>query len=171
MNEIFTKDYFPNAKNIKEKLFYLGELKDTSYKIITIVGTRRPSEYGKYCVNKIISGLAGYPISIVSGLAIGIDMLVHETAISNNIHTIAIPGSSLECNNIYPKRNLNLANSIIQNGGALVSMWQNQNAATWTFPARNSLMASISDLVLVIECKDNGGTMITAREARSIVLS
>lgn len=165
MNQIISKEYFQNANKIPDKLFSIGDLKSSETKRISVVGSRRPSLYGRMAVEKIISGAKNYPISIVSGLAIGIDSLAHEIALKNNIHTIAIPGSGLEKSVLYPKTNLNLANRIIENGGALLSIWENQSAAPWTFPVRNSVMAAISDFVLIIEAEVDSGTMITVREA------
>lgn len=165
MDSIFSKDIFPTAIKIPDKLFYRGNLSSLVNKKITIVGTRRPTEYGKFCIKKIIGGLKGYPVTLISGLAIGIDSLVHEEALKNNIHTIAIPGSSLEDENIYPRGNIRLARKILENNGALISMWQNQKATSWTFPSRNGIMAAIADIVIIIEAKVDSGTLITAREA------
>lgn len=165
MFKINSNNYFPNAKKIPEELFLIGDLNNLKNKKIAIVGSRRPSLYGKMVVEKIISGARGLPISIVSGLALGIDSMAHEMALKYGIPTIAIPGSSLDNKSIYPRSNLGLANRIIKNGGTLISPWENQKATLWTFPFRNSVMAAISDFVLIIEAREDGGTMITAREA------
>lgn len=165
MLKINSKDYFPNSKKIPDELFLIGNLNNAQNKRIAIVGSRRPSLYGKMVVEKIIRDAKGLPISIVSGLALGIDSMAHEMALKYGVHTIGIPGSSLDNDSIYPRSNLVLANRIIENGGALLSPWENQKATMWTFPFRNSVMASISDFVLIIEATEDGGTMITAREA------
>jgi DNA processing protein len=115
---------------------------------------------------KLISDLSFYPITIVSGLAYGIDSIAHKFAIENKLRTIAIPGSGLNDNVIYPARHLNLSEQIIESGGCLISEFDNnQTAAIWTFPQRNRIMAGISDLVLIIEACEKSGTMITARLA------
>lgn len=164
MQIINSFDYFENKNNISKFLYSEGKIIKNN-KIITVVGTRRPTKYGILALNKIISGLSEYPISIISGLAIGIDSAVHEISISNNIHTIAIPGSSIEKENIYPRKNLKLSEKIINSGGCLISVWENQRATKWTFPFRNKIMANMSDLVIIIECRKDSGTMITANEA------
>lgn len=165
MHEISSFDHFPGIAKIPEKLFIRGELPPPEYKRLTVVGTRHPSDYGTRVVRKLITGLKNHPISIVSGLALGVDGLAHMTALENGIHTIAIPGSDISDHNLYPASNRNLAKEIVAAGGALLSPWDDQRAALWTFPVRNGIMAAISDLVLVIEAAEKSGTLITAREA------
>jgi DNA processing protein len=165
MKEISSQEYFPSAQKIPEKLYLRGELPPLNTKFITVVGTRKPSAYGLRTTKKLIAGLRNLPVSIVSGLALGIDTIAHESALENNLHTIAIPGSSLEESKLYPRTNIKLAENILASGGALLSPWKEQQSAPWTFPARNGIMAAIANLVLVIECAEDSGTMITARES------
>jgi DNA processing protein len=135
-------------------------------KILCVVGPRKYSEYGERACKEIISGLAGYPISIVSGLAFGIDSIAHESALENDMHTICIPGSGLSDNVIYPKSHFNLAMKILESGGCLISEFDDDFEATnWGFPQRNRLMVGISDAVLLLEASNKSGTMITARMA------
>lgn len=135
---------------------------DWNFKRLCVVGSRKYSEYGEKVCRKIISELAGYPISIVSGLAYGIDTIAHETALENKIHTIAIPGSGLASDSIYPRANYNLANEILDQGGCLISEFDDElRAAPWTFPNRNRIMVGITDATLIIECSEKSGTMIT----------
>lgn len=164
MNIISSCDYFKNITSIPEILYCRGKIAKDNVRI-SIVGSRRPTPYGKYIIDKIISGLKDYPVSIISGLAIGIDTLVHESCIRNCVHTIAIPGSGITDDTIYPRCNFRLANSILENEGAILSEWENQRAAPWTFPVRNILMAAISDLVIVVEAKEKSGSIITAKAA------
>jgi DNA processing protein len=115
---------------------------------------------------KLIRGLAGYPIVILSGLALGIDTIAHETAIDNNILTMAIPGSGLDEKVIYPSSNKRLAEKILDCGGLLLSEYEPDfHATAWSFPRRNRLMAGLADAVLVIEAEIKSGTLITARLA------
>jgi DNA processing protein len=113
-----------------------------------------------------VSGLRGTPISIISGLALGIDAVVHEAALKENIHTMSLPGSGLTAGVLYPRAHVQLAKRIVEAGGALLSEWESQSAAPWTFPVRNQLMAKIADIVLIIEADIDSGTMLTARAAQ-----
>lgn len=143
-----------------------GTLPDETFVFLTVVGSRRYSNYGEQVCRTLIAGLSGYPVVVVSGLAMGIDTLAHQTAIENNITTIAFPGSGLHWKNLYPGINRNLAEKILQSGGALVSeLKDDQPGAIWTFPRRNRLMAGIAKATLVIESTDKSGTLITARLA------
>ncbi len=133
---------------------------------ITIVGSRTCSSYAKEVVTKLISDLRGYPICIVSGLALGIDTLAHQTALQNNLPSIAFPGSGLDQSVIYPRSNYKLSQEIVRSGGLLVSEYRpDTKAAKWTFPKRNRLMAGLSDLTIIIEAREKSGTLITARLA------
>jgi DNA processing protein len=135
-------------------------------KFLTVIGSRKYSEYGKEACEKLISGLSGYPVVIVSGLAIGIDSIAHKVALKHKIKTVGIPGSGLDDKVIYPSISQRLAKDILEAGGALISEYEpNQKAATWTFPRRNRIMAGLSHAVLVIEAEIKSGTLITARLA------
>jgi DNA processing protein len=152
-----------NLPQKPKQLFIRGQTPNNNLKFLTIIGPRRPSEYSIKVVDFILNGLAGLPINIVSGLAIGIDALVHELAIKNNLNTIAFPGSGLDEKVLYPRTNVLLANQIIEKGGALISEYSNdQSARPYFFPQRNRLMAGISDAVLIIEASKKSGSMITA---------
>ncbi len=150
-----------------KKLYLEGTLPDPENNIyLTVVGSRRATNYGRDACQKIISGLAGYPIVIVSGLAIGIDSLAHKEAMRAHLKTVSIPGSGLNRKIIYPNSNARLADQIIENGGALLSECEpDQKATLFTFPRRNRLMAGIAKAVLVIEAGEKSGTLITARLA------
>lgn len=143
-----------------------GTLPPANHKILCVVGSRAPSQYGIDVCKKLILGLSGYPITIVSGLAIGIDSLVHESAIEAGLQTIAFPGSGLDDKVLYPASRRPLARKIIEKGGGIISPFKmDQVAADWTFPVRNQLMANVSHATLVIEAKENSGSLITARAA------
>ena len=133
---------------------------------LTFVGSRRYSEYGKLVVDKLIRELAGLPVVIVSGLALGIDELAHRAALKYGLPTIAFPGSGLSDGAIAPATNFRLAMDILAARGALLSEFDpGQRAAPWTFPKRNRLMAGVSHAVIVIEATQKSGTLITARLA------
>ena len=150
-----------------EKLFAVGELPDPSeYYYLSVVGSRKYTSYGKEACERIIAGLAGYPIVIVSGLAMGIDGIAHRAALDAGLHTVAVPGSGLDQSVIYPRTHLGLAKEIVENGGALLSEYEPDFKATpWSFPQRNRIMAGLSQGVLIIEAEEKSGTLITARMA------
>jgi DNA processing protein len=146
------------------KLYTLGTLPDKSTKLLAIIGSRKPTDYGLAVCDTLIDGLRGYNISIVSGLALGIDARAHTQALHNNLHTIAIPGSGLDESVLYPASHRMLARSIVENGGLLLSEFEPTFKATkWSFPKRNRIMAGISHATLVIEASERSGTLITAR--------
>ena len=124
------------------------------------------TRYGQEACEKLIAGLAGYPVSIVSGLALGVDACAHKAALAAGLHTIAIPGSGLDDSVISPRTNVKLAHDILAAGGALVSE-QEPLHKPWLkeFPSRNRLMVGVSDAVLMVEAGEKSGTLITARLA------
>jgi DNA processing protein len=150
-----------------QRLWIRGHLPDPNvFTYLTVVGTRRPSQYGHSVSEKIIQGLKGLPIAIVSGLALGTDALAHEAALAAGLPTIAIPGSGLDDRVIAPRTNLALARRILDAGGALLSEFPPmQSAAPWTFPQRNRIMAGLSKATLVIEAARPSGTLITTKLA------
>jgi DNA processing protein len=131
-----------------------------------VVGSRDHTGYGKQVVEHLIAGLARYPVGIVSGLAIGIDSLAHETALKHDLYTLAVPGSGLDSSVLYPARNRPLAEKIVAHGGGLLSEFSPEtSAAKWTFPQRNRIMAGLCHATLLIEAAPKSGTLITARLA------
>lgn len=148
------------------QLYIEGDLPSEDMKILAVVGSRRFSSYGKEVCIKLIEGLSGYPISIISGLALGIDTISHKTALANKLHTIAIPGSGLSRKVLHPHSNKGLADEIVEFGGALMSEFDPEYpAGVHTFPRRNRIMAGLAHAVLVIEAGMRSGTRITARLA------
>jgi DNA processing protein len=155
-------------------LYIAGELPEVTLdeygratpRILTVVGSRKYTTYGKLALEKLLGELAGEPVVILSGLALGIDGIAHETALKHNLKTVAIPGSGLDVKVLYPKSHLQLAEAVVEAGGALASEFPaHMEAAQWTFPARNRIMAALSDAVLVVEATEKSGTLITARQA------
>jgi DNA processing protein len=161
---------FPQLAEIPEppkKLFVRGSLdriQDTI--LINVVGSRKNTSYGKEVCMSLIEGLKGYPITIVSGLAIGIDSIAHEAAMHAGLPTISFPGSGLDWHVLYPAIHRDMALRILQEGGALISEYEHDvRAAHWTFPRRNRLLAGMSAMTIVIEAEEKSGTLITARLA------
>jgi DNA processing protein len=156
-----------HANPIPKEVYLRGNdkiLVSPNTKFITIVGSRKLTGYGAYCIQKIIQGLRGYDVCIISGLALGADAEAHTQALAAGLPTIAIPGSGLSDAVIYPRTHLRLAQEIIRNNGLLISEYdENTKATNYSFPARNRLMAALADLVIIIEAELQSGSMITAR--------
>ncbi len=149
-----------------KKLWISGVLPPEGTKMLTVVGSRAMTHYGQEACQKLIIGLAGYPISIVSGLALGIDTCAHKTALAAGLHTLAIPGSGLDDSILYPRSNRSFAKEILEKGGGMLSEYDPLTPShVRYFPERNRLMVGISDAVLVIEAGQKSGTLITARLA------
>jgi DNA processing protein len=169
IKKLDSKDWPPLIQEINQKpkeLFYAGSIPNWQNKMLCIVGARKNSDYGREVTESLILSLRGYPITIVSGLAFGIDSIAHKSAIKAGLKTIAVPGSGLDKEVLYPRSHLNLAEEIIEQGGTLLSEFEPSFRATnWSFPQRNRIMAGISDAVLVVEAEQKSGTLITSRLA------
>lgn len=151
---------------LPEKLFYAGKVPDWKRKLLCVVGARKNTGYGKETVETLIDGLRNYPITIVSGLALGIDSIAHRAALKNNLPTIAIPGSGISPKVLHPRSHVQLAEEIAEKGGTLMNEFDPEFKAThWSFPQRNRIMAGMSHATLVIEAEKKSGTLITARLA------
>lgn len=149
-----------------QSLNYRGVLPASDMKLIAVVGSRKYSTYGKQVVEHLIGGLHGYNIGIVSGLALGIDSLAHEAALRHGLYTLAIPGSGLHADVIYPASHKPLARKILEQGGGMLSEFEPTFRATmWSFTQRNRIMAGIAHATLIIEAGEKSGTLITARMA------
>lgn len=147
-------------------LYIRGRLPDEDMVYLAVVGSRKYTSYGRDICEKLIKGLKGYPIVIVSGLALGMDSIAHRTAMEVGLTTISFPGSGLDNSVMYPRSNLKLSQEIINNGGCLISeMKPHERAQLYSFPRRNRLMAGMSKAVLIIEAEEKSGTLITARMA------
>jgi DNA processing protein len=148
-----------------EKMRIVGELPQTE-KYLCVVGSRRYSEYGREVCEKLIEGLRGQPITIVSGLALGMDAIAHRSALRAGLKTIAVPGSGLGEKALYPVTNRILAEEIVESGGALLSEFPDDwLPRLWSFPQRNRIMAGMCHAVLIIEAELKSGTLITSKYA------
>ncbi len=143
-----------------------GQLPHPDFKRLCVVGSRKYTPYGKQVCEKLIEGLRGYPVVIVSGLSLGIDSIAHESALKAGLPTIAVPGSGLGEDVLYPRSNTGLALDILRHNGCLLSeFYERFKATNYSFPQRNRIMAGLSDAVLVIEAEIKSGTLITAKLA------
>ena len=167
----YLDDDFPhrlnNCYDSPLMLFSKGKVNFNKKKVISIVGTRNITDYGKTICNKLIKDLEkqNHDFIIVSGLAYGVDVCSHKAALENNIETIAVLGTGL--NIIYPAVHKNISNDII-NKGALVTEFTSQSKNDRSnFAKRNRIVAGISDATIVVESAKKGGSLITADIANS----
>ena len=131
---------------------------------MAVVGSRKASDYGQQVTRQICRGLAQAGITIVSGLALGIDACSHQTALDNRAKTIAVLGSGLDT--IYPAANLRLAEKIIDHHGCVISEFPlGTPAYKSNFPQRNRIIAGLCLGTLVVEASFKSGALITARYA------
>lgn len=149
------------------RLYIRGHIQTSKeQKYLCVIGSRISTQYGADCVKKILSGLRGYPITIVSGLALGIDSLAHKAALDFGLHCVGFPGSTLAWDSIFPSTSTELAKRIVQQGGALLSEWRvGYEMGKWAFPRRNMYMAAISHATLIIEASQRSGSLMTAQHA------
>jgi len=162
------KDYpsrLLNCIDSPQILFYKGTGSLNHPKVIGIVGTRNPTDYGREVCQKLVSGLAEHQVFIVSGLAYGIDTCAHKSALDHGLLTAAVLGHGLD--RIYPPFNKLLAEKIIRQGGLVTDFPSNTEPDKENFPKRNRIIAGMSDAVVVVEAAPKGGALITAEIANS----
>lgn len=148
---------------VPKQLYIRGTVPDWSRHFVAVVGARQHTSYGKAVCEHIVAGLASYPVTVVSGLAIGLDGVAHAAALRVGLPTVAVLGSGLSDAVLYPKSNRVLAQQIIASGGTLVSeLAPNARANRSTFPQRNRLIAGMSCMTIAVECARRAGTQITA---------
>lgn len=164
---IFDEDYPPTLKQIYDPpvLFYFkGEIKRRDNQAIAVVGTRKVTGYGRAVTEKFTYDLATAGLTIVSGLARGVDSIAHRTAIDAGGRTIAVLGGGL--NKIFPPENVSLVKKIIAGSGAVISEFPpDYPSLPGNFPTRNRIIAGMSRAVLVTEAAEDSGSLITARLA------
>lgn len=141
-------------------LYYRGNADLNTSRIISIVGTRNNSDYGKAVCEKFIEKLKEENVLVVSGLAFGIDTIAHRASLKNNLNTVAVLAHGLD--RIYPSQNKSLAKQITEQGGLLTDFISNTNPDKQNFPRRNRIVAGMCDAVVVIESGKKGGSLITA---------
>lgn len=148
-------------------LYGKGNLNLNNGRFLSIVGTRVPTERGKDTCRRMVLDMAAAlkDLTIVSGLAYGIDITAHRAAIEAGLPTIIIPGHGLD--RIYPAVHRNTAVAALQNGGILTEYMQGTQPDRQNFVARNRIIAGLSDATLVVESKEKGGSLLTAEMANS----
>lgn len=161
------KDYPSNLKNISDApfvLYYKGNISSSDSNSVAIVGTRKMTSYGKEVTERFSSELASFGVSIISGLARGIDTIAHKSALLAGGRTLAVLGCGLD--SIYPPENFKLAREIISTGGVIFSEYPiGYPALPINFAARNRIISGLSKVVLIIEGAEKSGTLLTASHA------
>ena len=162
------KNYPELLKNCEDNpllLYYKGTASLNVPRIVSIVGTRKATDYGKSVCEKLIKGLAEYNVLVLSGLAYGIDTCAHRAALDNHLNTVAVLGHGLD--RIYPYLNRSLAAKMIGNGGLITEFMSGTTPDRENFPQRNRIIAGMADATVVIEAAKSGGALITADIANS----
>jgi DNA processing protein len=144
-------------------MYSKGNVDYNNQRVVSIVGTRKATEYGKGFCAKIVADLAIHKPLIVSGLAYGVDVCAHKAAIKNNLPTVGVLAHGLD--RLYPAQHKSIANQMLENGGLLSDFKSRTNPDRENFPKRNRIVAGISDLTIVIESSKKGGSLITAHLA------
>jgi len=157
------KEYPLRLKNCEDSpilLFTRGNYEMNPERMVAIVGTRNATSYGRTITEQLVSDLAKYKVSIISGLAYGIDILAHRACLKNNIPTIGVLAHGL--NRLYPLEHKATAEKMLKNGGVLTEFTTTTKFAATNFPARNRIVAGMADAVIVVESAIKGGSLITA---------
>lgn len=141
-------------------LYYRGTADLNTARIISIVGTRLNSDYGKQLTEQIVKELAAQNVLILSGMAFGIDAIAHKAAMQNDLATVGVLAHGLDT--IYPAQHTNLAKEMLNNGGLLTEFPRFTKPDKHNFPRRNRIVAGMADGTIVIETAEKGGSMITA---------
>ncbi len=146
-------------------LFRKGKIDLQNRRIISIVGTRLITTYGKSFLKEFIVDIKKYNPIIISGLAYGVDIFTHQLAMENNLQTIGVMAHGLD--EIYPKAHKIQAKTMQENGGLITEFWSKTNPDRENFVKRNRIVAGISEATIVIESAFKGGSLITADIANS----
>lgn len=144
-------------------LYYRGNADLNFSKVISVIGTRNNTDYGRQQTEQLIEELQSFQVLIVSGLAYGIDAIAHKAAVQNNLPTIGVLAHGLD--KIYPAQNAHLAKQMLLHGGLLTEFTKETLPDKHNFPRRNRIVAGMADATIVIETAVKGGSMITAELA------
>ncbi|MDP8233692.1 MAG: DNA-processing protein DprA, partial [Candidatus Saelkia tenebricola] len=159
---IFDKSYPEMLKEIYDPpvvLYVKGILSDKDDLSLGVVGSRKCTQYGIRATKELVASLKDYEITIVSGLARGIDSVAHKAALENKLRTIAVLGSGLGC--IYPLENAKLANDIALSGAVISEFPFETKPLKQNFPRRNRIISGLSKGIVVIEAAQRSGALIT----------
>ena len=161
------KNYPPLLREIYDPpalLFYRGQLPDPQKALTAVVGTRKPSSQAAMKAFDLGRELGEAGISVVSGLALGIDSMAHRGNIEGKAHTVAVLGTSLEM--VYPPSNRFLARRILETGGLILSEYPpGTGPRKWNFPERNRIISGLARGLVIVEAPEKSGALITAHFA------
>lgn len=156
--------YLREISNPPPLLYYLGDLLEQDQWAVAVVGTRRLTSYGRQVTRDLVAGLVQHNITVVSGLARGIDAVAHKTAVELGGRTLAVLGSGLDC--VYPAEHRSLAQEIIQGQGAVISEYGlGIQPEAKNFPPRNRIISGLSLGVIIVEAGERSGALITTNFA------
>ena len=145
-------------------LYYRGQANLNAGKIISVIGTRSKTDYGKQLTEKLLADLQEQQLLVVSGLALGVDAIAHKAALKHQLPTVAVMAHGLD--KIYPPEHTVLAKDILKEQGGLLTEFKSKTKPDkHHFPSRNRVVAGMSDAIIVIETDIKGGSMITAELA------
>jgi DNA processing protein len=165
----FTDEQYPSrlrqVNDAPTLLYAKGHMDLENPKTVAIVGTRQATSYGKECVEKLVSDLVSHQALIVSGLAYGIDIHAHKISIKQGLPTVGVMGSGIDV--IYPAVHREIASAMMEHGGLLTEHPFGTQPDAHNFPARNRIVAALSDAVIIVEAAEKGGALITADIANS----
>ncbi|MBQ7410296.1 MAG: DNA-processing protein DprA [Clostridia bacterium] len=162
---------YPNSLKVIENrpafLYVRGRLENLYEDCASIVGSRDASYYGRFVARKIAKELADRNVNVVSGLALGIDKYAHLGALDSNVgKTIAVLGTGIGDNDIYPFENKKVFERILENDGTIISEFKlGTKPEKYNFPMRNRIISGLSKKVIVVEAKENSGSLITVNYA------
>jgi DNA processing protein len=146
-------------------LYTKGNVDFNQQKVVSIVGTRKITEYGKDFCDKIVEELAPHNPIIVSGLAYGVDVCAHKSALKNKVSTVGVLAHGLD--KMYPKQHTATAKEMLENGALVTDYKSGTKPDRENFPKRNRIIAGLSDLTIVVESSKKGGSLITAELANN----
>ena len=141
-------------------LYALGDHTLTARRMVSVVGTRNCSSYGKAVTQNLIKELKEYDVTVVSGLAHGIDSVAHRSCVKEDVPTIGVLAHGLD--KMYPVGNRKLAAQMVKDGALVTEFPTSAIVERENFPRRNRIVAGLSDVTIVVESKDKGGSLITA---------
>ncbi|MCF6466325.1 DNA-processing protein DprA [Clostridium sp. Cult2] len=163
---IFDKDYPKRLHYIYDnpKVLYIkGNIIEEDNLSIAIVGSRKATSYGKWATEKFVEELVKLDVTIVSGLALGIDSIAHKKALEENGRTIGVLGNGLDI--VYPKKNKDIYEVISKKGALISEYFLGVPPLAYNFPQRNRIISGLSLGVIVVEAKEKSGSLITAHHA------
>ncbi len=163
---IFDENYPIGLRYIDDNpkvLYVKGNIIEEDRIAMAIVGSRKATTYGKWACEKFAKELTNLGVTIISGLALGIDTIAHKTALENGGRTIGVLGNGID--NIYPKKNLSLYKDVEKNGAIITEFSLGTPPLAYNFPQRNRIISGLSLGVIVVEAQEKSGSLITAHHA------